>query len=778
MLTLFKQSFQYMKTNHHQGLSLAFFILLISFQVRAYTVKGLIKSGKTSLPAIEVTISDNEGKQLARTVTDGNGLFIIDSIAAKKIVLNTAGKGYRPLMLEVITDGTDIDLGRLILEKETDLEGVTITARNLISTPEKTIVYANQTDKKRALTPFNMLTILSYKAPQLHVRESEKTLLLAGEEPQILVNGIKRPMSFISSIKPDAIEKIEFSTLPDIRFGKRYLNIITRRPQEGGWLMADFTGAVTTPRFFLSGVAEYTKGKNDFMLYYNGGYRHGHKEYIDEEEHYLGGHEDIILGVKGRPSSTTDRYHNINFNFTRMPSEKSMFVATGTLNIHDNCRKIIGTVTDIKGTYDRRNHRGYDFIRPNLSLYYYLKASETATVEVNAIGSYSRNKTHRNLSYSTGYDSQLSATSHTWYFSAEAIWKQELSFARLNTGIEVSCNDASNRYNIDGTASRQTLSSTRLNVYTSLGGKLFTIGYNLSAGITYYKVKKEMVSPGLTASVQKNFGDCFGLSYNFRYNPGLPPVSSYNDVMTPVNDLMYHIGGGHLKSQRNVNNQIQINFSKGKFYALLQGTIFNISHPLVTNYSFQDDPGKPLYGYFMEMPGNGQSFLSYGADCNVGISNLWNILSVRVSTGWGHNRLKAAETFTSCSWYLDLSASLYWKGWQLSFTAENLVPTWPIQGAQEKIRRWPYTSLTLYKRLGRWSLTASWNNLFSSCGGRYRTETLTSVAPRTTEFRMNDQGNLVEIGVSYQLITGKIMRKQRRSINLSGESDNGVQWDY
>lgn len=286
-------------------------------------MKGLIKSGKTSLPAIEVTISDNEGKQLARTVTDGNGLFIIDSIAAKKIVLNTAGKGYRPLMLEVITDGTDIDLGRLILEKETDLEGVTITARNLISTPEKTIVYANQTDKKRALTPFNMLTILSYKAPQLHhVRESEKTLLLAGEEPQILVNGIKRPMSFISSIKPDAIEKIEFSTLPDIRFGKRYLNIITRRPQEGGWLMADFTGAVTTPRFFLSGVAEYTKGKNDFMLYYNGGYRHGHKEYIDEEEHYLGGHEDIILGVKGRPSSTTDRYHNINFNFTRMPSEK------------------------------------------------------------------------------------------------------------------------------------------------------------------------------------------------------------------------------------------------------------------------------------------------------------------------------------------------------------------------------------------------------------------------------------------------------------------------
>lgn len=99
---------------------------------------------------------------------------------------------------------------------------------------------------------------------------TDRTLTIDGEEPEILVNGMRKSMLFIPSIKPDVIERIEFSSTPDVRFGKRYLNIITRRPEDGGWVMADVAGAVTTPRYFLDGVAEYTPGEERYNVLLHG----------------------------------------------------------------------------------------------------------------------------------------------------------------------------------------------------------------------------------------------------------------------------------------------------------------------------------------------------------------------------------------------------------------------------------------------------------------------------------------------------------------------------
>ena len=757
------------------------FILLAitaTFQALSYSVKGRILSEGSPVPDVMVTITGEGDNEPGLSYSDSKGVFVITDIQSDKIIVETDKNGYTPLRLEVVTGNADTDLGSLLIERNINLEEVTVTAKSKINTPDKTIVYVGKEDKERATSPLNMLTILAYKAPQIHVRESDRTLTIDGEEPVILVNGIKRPMSFISSLNPNDIEKIEFSTLPDVRFGKCYLNITTRRQPDGGWIMADLTGAVTTPRYFLAGVAEYTRGKNDFMLYYNGGYRHGRKEYIDSEEHYIGGDKDVTLSAEGKPSSTLDKYHNLNFYFTRVPSDRSMFSATASLNIHDNYRDVYDHVTDLYQDYDRSNHRGYRMLRPDLNLYYYFKASKSAIIEVNAVGSYNDYETNRDLSYSTGYDSRLSTKSHIWHFSAEAIWKQTLPFAWLNTGIVISHDNASNDYFIDGIRSQQNLSSTRLNAYTSISGNLLTVGYYLSAGINYFKVDHSATTPNLRLSLSRNFGSRFNLSYHCHYTPGIPPVSSYNKTVVPVNDLMYHVGGGNLKPQQSLTNQIQLNFNINKFYLSLKSSAIDIFHPLLTDYSYQNDPDMPYYGFFLEMPGNGNAFRSYGADCNAGVSNLWNFLSFSASTGWSHNRLKANESFIVNSWYLDLNMGLYWKGWQLNVSGENLTPSRSMQGSNEIIRRWPYTSLALYKKFGNLNLHVSWSNILSGYGGRYRTETLSSVVPHSSEFRMNDQGNLIEIGVRYQFVTGRLLNKKSRSINLSGGGENGIRWDY
>lgn len=747
-------------------------------QASPYIIKGQIVSDKKPVKKIEIRITDRNGSELGNASTDDNGAFSIENIEGNNIVIMAVGEGYAPISLGIATGDEDTDLGTLELERITDLEEVTITARNRTDMPGKTIVYVSRLEKERAESPLNMLTILSYKAPRINVRESERTLTIDGEEPQILVNGIKRPMSFISSINPESIEKIEFSSEPDVRFGKRYLNIITRRPPEGGWFMVDVTGAVTTPRNFFSGVAEYTRGKNDFMLYYDGGYRHGRREYIDEEERYVGGGRDITFGAEGMPSSTLDKYHSLYFNFTSVPSEKSMFVATASMNLHDNNRERLAHVTELAQTYDRTNRRGYSQANPMISLYYYLHPSKNATIEITAAGSYNDASSYRNLSYSSGYASNMSTESLSWHYSAEALWKQRLPFATLVTGASYTHSDNSNRYTIDGIFTRQPLSSTFMTAYTSLAGNILTVLYNISAGVTYYKAKEGIASPDLMISLQKNIGSNLSLSYNFRFNPGMPSLSDYNNVPTPVNELMYHIGTNNIEREKNINNQIQVRYNKDNFYLSLQGAINTTSHPFVTNYLYQNDSDKPLYGYFLEIPGNGIRFTRYGFVLNAGVSNLWDFLSLGISTGWGHNRLKAAEAFTACAWHLNIGMGMYWKGWQLNIAGENLVPSWSMWGGNKIVRRWPYTSLTVYKKLKNWNFHASWTNLFSRHGGRYRTETLTSVAPRSFDFRMNDQGNLFEIGVRFQFTMGKLLSKKNRTLNTNGNGENGVRWDY
>lgn len=758
------------------------FILTIAVALTAwsYSIKGSIISDNSPVQGVMVKLNDSDGKETDQSTTDSKGVFVFSNIESEKIVVLAEAEGYSPLRLEIVTGGADTDLGKLNIERIIELKDVTVTTSRRVTAPGKTIVYASKVEQERATSPYNMLTILSYKAPQIHVRESERILTIGGEEPVVLVNGIKRSASFIASLRPDAIEKIEFSTVPDIRFGKCYINITTTPVSEGGWVMADVTAAVTTPRNFISGVAEYVRGKNAFMLYYNGDYRHGRREIINEEEHYIGGDKDISLSAEGKPSSSLDKAHQLNFIYTRVPSKKSMLVATATLDFHKNDRKINDYVRDFTRDYDRTNDRGYKGTTPRLSLYYNLKASENATIEIDAAGSYTDYTAHRNLSYSTGYDSRMYTTSPSWDFSTEAIWRQKLPFARLNTGLTFGHSKSSTKYYIDDTPTRQTLRNTNLNVYTAMSGNLWTVGYRLGAGLRWFKAEESIVSPDFTVNLQRNLGSLFSLSYNFRYNPQMPSMSNYNDLATPINDLMYRVGNDKIKATHNTTNIIQIDFNKNKFYISLQSTLFNASRPIVMDYSYQDDPTKPLAGFFLERKSNGKKFFSYGFDCNIGVSNLWNFLSFRASTGWGHSHLNAAKSFTHCTWYLDLSMSMYWNGWQLNMSAENVVPQWSLGGYGYNLqtRRWPYTSLALYKKIGKFNLHVSWSNLFSRYGGRYCTKTLSEVVAKTSDYRMNDQGNLVEVGVRYQFVTGKLLNKRDRSIRATSNSDNGVSWDY
>lgn len=755
-------------------------VLAVSFvqSAWAYTIKGKVAFGNTVIQNIRISISDKEGKELRKAVSDSRGEFVINDINEENVVVEASGEGFADVFLEVASGGTDTDLGVVSMSKIIELNEVSVTTPEKIKRADRTIVYVSKIERERAAGTFNMLTLLAYKAPQLQVKESERTLTVEGEEPVILVNGIQRTMSYISSINPDRIEKIELSNMADPRFGKRSINIVTHRSEDGWWLMCDVTAALTTPRNFLSAVVEYSREKNEFMLYYNGGYRHGRRERVDEEEHYIGFGRDMSLTSVGLPSSTLDKYHDLYFYFNRVPSAKSMLSITAGLSIHDNDRSIKDHVIELTQEYLRTNDRGYSSYRPHISAYYQLNTSEKSSIELEAVGSFSDYSSYRDLSYSTGYDSRLSTRSDHWYFSGEVLWRQSLPFASLNIGLSTSHSNASNRYLIDGISSRNPMSSTSGRAYSSLSGNVLSIGYYLSIGLVYQKVESAQVAPNLNLSLLKKLGNNFTLSYYFRYNPGMPPMSSYNQVVTPVNELMYHVGSDNLKAQRNYSNQVELQFNKNKFFFSLKSALINISRPLMTEYRAQEDLEQPLYGFFLETPSNGRNFRSYGADLNAGVSNLWNFLSMSVSTGWGHNKMKAYDDFTVCSWYLGLNMGLYWKGWQLNLTGSNLVPARSMWGTNEVVRYWPYTSLALYKKIGRWNIHASWSNLFSCYGGRYRTQTLSSVIPSLYDFRMGDQGNLVEIGVRYQFTTGKLIRKKERSVRQSTNSDNGIRWDY
>ncbi len=744
----------------------------------AFNISGIVRSAADDNPLAGVTIAlTADSISPIETQTSAEGTFAISDISNQKgLRLTVNSPGYDPLSMSIINGNeADMTFNDLRLSPSgIELDGVVVKADRVVTRNDHTIIVPTDAERERATSPLNLLTNLSFNTTYLKINEPLRTITIDGQEPTILINGQPKALRDFMALSPERIEKVDFVLHPEPRFGRPYINIITRPIEKGGSAMVDANAALTTPKEWHQAAGSFVRDNKEFSVNYDGLFRRGTKEYYDREERYIGGGNDIELSSTGLPSKTIDREHRVQFDYTQVGKNDNVMSVTLGLYAHSNTRHRLYDVKDISSSYQEKGYNHYNFIDPSLNLYYRNGNIGGGSLEMTGGAYYSKGVLNDAVNYSTGYENFSDTKNNALGIFGNIFYKKTFS-SKFGTrfGINYSYSNALNRY--DNSASGKESVRMRAHsalAYATVDGTLLTVYYSLNAQLAYHRIYSNSFRPGGSVYFYREL--CKGLtgSYTYRISPSSPNIASVTDVLTPVNELLYHIGNPSLKSSLRQTHSLNFNYRKDKFNASLWSSYFRHSSPRLSIYRYISDKDSPIDGKFLNTIENGRYCETYDAGLSLSLSNILNHFSIGGNVKWNKGLTRGKDyMFEKCSWGSSVHANFYVDRFSVN-ASFCLIPAYTLYDTNlcEDMR---FNYINFGYNYKDWSFTLSWSLPFQKDGIKQRTWIVSDVHPQYDIMRMKDQANQIAIGIRYQADFGHSLKKGRRTLYGSG-FDKGV----
>lgn len=679
--------------------------------------------------------------------------------------------GYEEYVSTLPKDGKT---GVVILkESPIALAAVTVTASGVVSRADKSTIYVSQKQKDRADNALNVISQAAFMCPEIRVNEILKTVTVNGQQAVILVNGVRRDISYLNSIDPDRIIRIEFTNYADIQFGAPYIDVRISEPKQGAYLIAEGFSDLNSKRenHMLSGGFRYNE--HEFSVKYNGTYRHSTQEYTDTESKYIS-HEDIIhLVENGLPSPVIDNEHNIMLGYTCIPATGQMFVASAAMKSHNSEKYMLSDVCGTDGEYRQDIFRGYKYLQPSVDLYFRGESGRTI-FEINTAASYLGGKFDRNISQTCGYDEMNSTKNRVTNVQAEIVLMRKYNSHTIKYGINYVVNHINNSYRFttsDNGKSRKT--SHTGYAYVNASGKIIGTGYSAGIGARYQNMTKNKIAVKGVANISRNFGNGWNTAYLMSVDPEIPNLSMLTDIVTPVNSYLYQTGNSNMKSALRVNNRLSLRYTCRKISVTSAITYTQTHNPIYTEYSF--DSAKD--GLFESRPANGRTSSRLATELSAGLHDIFGIMSVSLNGGWCQLMFDSGTrpVFKTSRWNLGVNASLWYRNWSIDFFYTPFLTYNMVGNMLTEEIKFSYIALGWKYRGFDFGLTVS--NPFSKHGFSQRAWNISDVHPEYTCYYIKDQANLVSVSVRYSTNFGNQLKKSHRTLH-AGSIDDGIDSSY
>lgn len=761
---------------------LALYLMFSMNSAQALNIIGRVYSAEDESPIVGARIEAcvDSAKTITSTTNNTGGFFITfsDSSSSCNIILSCLG--YEQQHLSIANISGDVDLGKILMQPAAQLLNeieVTATTSKALNLPDKSIIFPTSLDKERATNPLNLITQVSYNAPMLSVNDRAETILIGGEPAQILINGVKRNYSQFNALNPKDILKVEYITYTDMRYGAPYINIITIKPPTGGSFMGQLSAPVTTRQENHQIYSSYLHGKHEISINYRGNYRDSRKEHRNEIEQYFypgSIYENKLTGLPGR---LLDRNHSVEMEYSLIGGPKKILTATAGLSYDSYYYRDKQLSEFGMNSMYRSNMRHSTKLNPSLNIYGSLPVGNNGRLEMNLSGAYVSGDFTRALSQTNGYADVTTTSSDSYVFQSDLYYEHRFSWSKFNAGFSHTYNKALNSYKIDGEPNKLSLEKNSTNAYAALSGQVSNIGYYYaSIGLYHTKVNASEVSPYAYLMLQKHIRN-FDLRYTVGVKSSSPGLSSYSDVLLPVNEIMYQSGNIKLKDAVTIRNQLYASYSYKKFTAEMCVDYLTTSNTPITVCNYIDDETSPIYGKFLQMTQNSRHYKDFSTILIIGFSNLADHYSIRIAGSYNNQSTDGFDhSWSICNFVTDGMVSAYFGPWQFN-ASTSLLPTYSLNGN------------TLWRNFTWWSIGASWHkdswsiscdisDLFRTRAYYQERTTMAIGSTTTSKSWIADKNNWVSFTVRYQISFGKSADKPHRSISGSTQADTGVNANY
>ena len=746
-------------------------------------IKGMVRNGRDKAPLefANVVLQTADSVFITGTTTDGKGRFMLDKVKAGDYLLAVSSLGYETQYIALDGFNKSIDLKEILMEDApVSLDGVTVSASNTSSRSDRKLIFPSDRQVKASTNGMDLLQQLML--PKITVNPMSNEIKVPGDgEVQLRINGVKVELDEIKALLPADIIRIEFHDNPGLRYrnAEVVLDYIVRRPETGGNFSVDMSQGVNAlwGEHRVSGKINHKKSE------FGASYRIGPRDFYgmsrdNEEIFHLADGPVLHRKETGDPSHASMFMHNLNLNYSVQDPEKYLFNATfrywNNHQPHWDYRGILSNLDNPNDYVDMVDLNSSDNQVPALDLYYQRNLKNDQTLVFNVVGTYNRTSSHRFYQESRGEelltDINNRVSGKKYSLIGEAIYEKKLANGNsLSGGVwhtqSFSDNEYRNGHDYD-THMDQSASS----IYGEFKGKVRKLDYMLGVELARLYYKQE----GTDDSDQfYTFNPRFTLQYalpgqSFIRLKGYvgnlsPSLGNLNAVEQVIDSLQLQRGNPRLESYMSYLLDLNYEYQKGIFYALVNGTYEYVPNAIMDE-KYQE--GNKI----IQTWNNQKNWQRVVGSAMFRVGPIKDILQFSFTGGVNHY-ISNGNTYSHryTNWYCNMQASLTWKKFMLMYQMNtNWNRFWgeTLEGG-ENIQM--FMAKYNFKNL---SLGIGAFNPFSD-NWKVQSENWNQYASSKKTSYIKESSRLFVVSVSYNFSFGRTYKAGQKRLNNS-DSDSGV----
>lgn len=746
-------------------------------------IKGMVRNGRDKAPLefANVVLQTADSVFITGTTTDGKGRFMLDKVKAGDYLLAVSSLGYETQYIALDGFNKSIDLKEILMEDAAvSLDGVTVSASNTNSRSDRKLIFPSDRQVKASTNGMDLLQQLML--PKITVNPMSNEIKVPGNgEVQLRINGVKVELDEIKALLPTDIIRIEFHDNPGLRYrnAEVVLDYIVRRPETGGNFSVDMSQGVNAlwGEHRVSGKINHKKSE------FGASYRIGPRDFYgmsrdNEEIFHLADGTVLHRKETGDPSHASMFMHNLNLNYSVQDPEKYLFNATfrywNNHQPHWDYRGILSNLDNPDDYVDMVDLNSSDNQVPALDLYYQRNLKNDQTLVFNVVGTYNRTSSHRFYQESRGEelltDINNRVSGKKYSLIGEAIYEKKLANGNsLSGGVWHTQSFSDNEYR-NGHDYETHMDQSASSIYGEFKGKVRKLDYMLGVELARLYYKQE----GTDDSDQfYTFNPRFTLQYalpgqSFIRLKGYvgnlsPSLGNLNAVEQVIDSLQLQRGNPRLESYMSYLLDLNYEYQKGIFYALVNGTYEYVPN-VIMDEKYQE--GNKIIQTWNNQK-NWQRVVGFAM---FRVGPIKDILQFSFTGGVNHY-ISNGNTYSHryTNWYCNMQASLTWKKFMLMYQMNtNWNRFWgeTLEGG-ENIQM--FMAKYNFKNL---SLGIGAFNPFSD-NWKVQSENWNQYASSKKTSYIKESSRLFVVSVSYNFSFGRTYKVGQKRLNNS-DSDSGV----
>lgn len=752
-----------------------------NMHAKDYKLFGRIQFGD-SKPAkeIQVIVMTTDSIIKNAQLTNEKGGFAWTNLPARQYLFYINAMGYQRMSILIDwKNNQNVDLGTITLspinaEKEVELSEVIVRGSQIIQKVDKMIVFPQAKDVKMSAGSIDLLHTLNL--PGMNVNPVEQRISIDGQAPIYQINGRPQSREQILGLKPENIARIEYSNTPSIRYINQnaggIINFILKERQTGGTAYAN---AMVSPMTgFLNGTlsSSFNYKKSEFTFLYNNTWRDYNDRWTEREEAFNSKNNSINRYSHGLKSPFGYLSQDINLGYTLQIDDNNMFSAMLMNNIgrqHTSINALIEQNNEEqKVEFARQSKAVFEGYSPSLDLFFLHKFKKNQSLEFNLVGTLNSSEYKRDLN-DLYTDREETITNNVdnnrRSLIAEATYRKSFKTQKLGFGVKHIQSYTQNEYT--GTNEDITkINSRDTYIYGEWSGGLKKLSYSLGTGVKIYNVNNKTENRNYIRNLT-TFSLLYPLTNNLKVNyllqitPTLPTLSQLSDIEQTYEDILTIRGNTQLKAYTTIRNRFLFTYTNKKLRTNLWLSHTKAFQP-ISLYTFYEN--NKFVSEYQNQNYNQQTNIQL----DVSLSKLFNCINFSVIGGWNRYATSGTQyhhSLYNLYWFTSIQA--YYKDWSLS--ASYTRPQESLSGETIRLSENNSTVILGYK-YGKFYFRGGVYYPFTQAW-KSRSSSLSIANPYRETVRIKDNGNMLIIGVTYQLEYGKSLKKSRKNLQ---NTDNEI----